>query len=498
MKKAAKSIIGLTAALAVLGGGLYALKLTEPEKKEESSGLSSEVSGADVTLIEEQEIARVDVSSVNDEFSVVVKTLKNESSAATYTLEGYEELPVNTAVVGTIPNNAKGLTSASIVVEDCTETAQYGFDNPQATAEISFESGDKVTLIIGDATPASSSETYVMLGGDDTVYTVSTSKISNYTATVKELMSKTILNEPSDDEYPIVRSLKIERGDIDYNILLEYDDLSDDANYTGGTSATHVMVEPASAYLTVENSTAITNGLFGLSASGIYSIYPDEADMAETGLDDPFCKVLMSCDDGNDYRFIMSEPYMNESGEQEHYAMLEGTDIIYIVSAEDAQWGTVQPIDIASKIIFGTNVWNITDMTVKGRDIEDCVFKMSRKPESADKDSLSSADFDTLRNGEEFDTERFRTFYAYLVQAPAEEFALNTEIPSEEPIASVEFNDSYIGTVTTVEFYDYSALNALIVINGESMYFCSKSYAENIAENVKRMDTGEAYLTTWK
>lgn len=498
MKKAVKGIIGLSATLVVLGGGLAVLKLTAPESNVESSDTSSEVSGAGVTIIEEKEISKVEVSSVNDEFTIVTKTKKTDDSAATYTLEGYEELPVNTAVVGTIPNNARGLVSASIVAEDCTDTAKYGFDEPQVTAKIYFESGEDVTLLVGDAVPASSSETYVMLGDDDTVYTISTSKIANYTATVKELMSTTILKEPSDDEYPIIRSLKIEREDIDYDILLEYDDLSDDENYSGGTSATHVMVEPTYAYLTVEYSTAITNGLFGLTASEIYSIYPDESDIAETGLSDPFCKVYMSCDDGSDYYFIMSEPFRNENGEQEHYAMLEGTDIIYIVSAEDAQWGTVKPIDIASKIIFGTTVWNITDMTVKGKDIEDNVFKITMKEGSENNDSFSSADFDATRNGEAFDMERFRTFYAYLVKAPAEDFALGEPVPTGEPIVSITFNDSYLGTETTIAFYDYSALNALIVIDGESKYFCSKSYAETIVENVKRMDTGEDYITTWK
>lgn len=498
MKKAVKGIIGLSAALVVLGGGLAALKLTEPEKTEESSDTSSEVSGAGVTIIEEKEIAKVEVSSVNDELTIVTTSKRTEESAALYTLDGYQDLPVNTTMVGTIPNNARGLVSASIVAEDCTDTAKYGFDEPQATAEIYFESGETLTLLIGDATPASTSETYVMLGGDDTVYTVSSSKIANYTCTVEELMSSTILDEPAEDEYPVVESVVIKRDDIDYDIVIEYDELSDDESYTGGTSAAHIMVEPTRAYLAVESSTEITNGLFGLSASEIYSIYPDEADIAEAGLSEPFCTMTMTCDDGNEYVFIMSEPFMNESGTQEHYAMLEGVDIIYTVSADTAKWGTVLPIDITSKIIFGTNVWNITELTLTGKDFDDVVIEIEKKESAEDKTSFTSEDFTATKNGEEFDAERYRTFYRYLVQAPAEEFALNEPVPSEEPIASVTFNDSYTGEVKNVEFYDYSALKALVVINGNSEYFCPKSYAETIVENVKRMDTGEEYLETWK
>ncbi len=498
MKKAVKGIIGLSAALAVLGGGLAALKLTEPEKTEESSSASSEVSGAGVTIIEEKEIAKVELSSVNDEMTIVTTSKRTEESAALYTIDGYQELPVNTSMVGTIPNNARGLVSASIVAEDCTDTAKYGFDEPQATAEIYFESGENVTLIVGDATPSSSAETYVMLGGDDTVYTVPSSKVANYTCTITDLMSSTILKEPAEEEYPVVKSVVIERDDIDYNIVVEYDELSDDDNYTGGTSASHIMVEPTKAYLAVERSTEITNGLFGLSASEIYSIRPDEADIAEAGLSEPFCTMTMTCDDGNEYVFIMSEPFMDESGKKAHYAMLEGVDIIYTVSAENAKWGTVLPIDIASKIIFGTNVWSITELTVTGRDIDDVVIEIEKKESAEGKDSFTSEDFTATKNGEPFDAERYRTFYRYLIQAPAEEFALNEPVPSEEPIASITFNDSYTGEVKNVEFYDYSALKALVVINGKSEYYCPKSYAETIIENVNRMDTGEEYLNTWK
>lgn len=498
MKKAVKGIIGLSVALVVLGGGLAALKLTEPENNEESSGSSSEAYGAGEIIIEEKEIAKVEVSSVNDELTIVTTSKKTEESAALYTLEGYQELPVNTSVVGTIPNNARGLTAASIVAEDCTDTGKYGFDEPQATAVIYFESGEVTTLLIGDATLSSASETYVMLEGGDTVYTVSSSTVANYTLTVEELISTTILEEPDEENYPIVNSVKIERDDLDYDIVLEYDKLNDDENYTGGTSATHIMTEPTIANLAVESSTNITNGLFGLSASEIYCLLPDEADIAEAGLAEPFCKVYISCDDGNDYYFIMSEPFTDENGEKAHYAMLEGTDIIYTVSAESAQWGTVLPIDITSKIIFGTYVWNIDKLTVNGSGIEDTVFDISLKESSEGKDSFTSADFDAARNGSTFDAERYREFYAFLVKAPAEEFALDTPVPAEKPIVSVTYNDSYLKEETTVEFYDYSALTALVVINGESKYFCSKSYAETAAENAKRTETGEAYLETWK
>ncbi|MGN0675732.1 MAG: hypothetical protein ACI4KG_08255, partial [Oscillospiraceae bacterium] len=212
--------------------------------------------------------------------------------------------------------------------------------------------------------------------------------------------------------------------------------------------------------------------------------------------------VTMKCDDGKDYVFLMSEPFTDEDGTKCHYAMFSGGNIIYIVSAEDAKWGTVMPIDVASKILFGTYVWNISEMTVSGSSLDKVEFIISRKDSSEDSgsesSSLSSEDFNVTMNGSEFDAERYREFYSFLVQASAEEFALNEAVPAGEPIASIEFFDSYTKVTQKVEFYDYSSLKALIVVNGESKYFCTKSFAETIAENAERIITGEDYITTWK
>lgn len=497
MKKAVKGIIGLCAALAVLGGGLAALKLTEPEETEDSTSSSSQVEGAGITLIKEEEVASAKVIRAEDTLNVVLLNAKTDSSAATYTLEGYEDIPLTTSVVGTLVNNAKGLVSDSIVAENCQELEKYGLDKPQTTVELTFESGETTTMQIGDIAPVTS-ETYVTIDGGDTVYTVATSKLSNYTLALEDFISSTILEEPAEEEYPIVKSLRVQRDDIDYDIYIEYDEKSDDESYTGGTTATHVMREPIFSYLAVESSTPITNGLFGLASDGIYSIHCDESDIAEAGLNEPFCTVTMSCDDGNEYVFLMSEPFSDENGETAHYGMLEGSNMIYIVSAEVAQWGTVMPVDIASKIVFGTYVWNITEMSVSAKGGDTSEFSIAVKEGVNSSEANSVDDFDVTRNGETFDTERYRAFYQFLVSAPGEDFAIGEEIPSGEPMVMVEFNDAYTEEVQKVEFYDYSALNCIIAINGESRYFCSKSYVETIIENISRIETGEDYITTWK
>ena len=283
MKKQVKGIIGLGAVLVLLGGGYAALKLTDPDKNgggDDSSSstvssLEQEKEGAGTILIsdngEEATVAEAYVKNETDEFHVVMLTEPTEDSGATYTFDGYQDIKMNTAVIGTLVNNGNGLTAVELIEENSSDLAKYGLDKPKITVDFTYESGTKRTLYIGNDAP-SGSGAYVMTDEGSSVYTAKTSSLANYSKTLNDFVDTTVLEEPSDDDYPIINSLRIERQDIDYDILLEYDKASDDDSYKGGTSATHVMVEPVDCYLTVERSSDITNGMFGLSAEGFYAL----------------------------------------------------------------------------------------------------------------------------------------------------------------------------------------------------------------------------------
>jgi hypothetical protein len=248
----------------------------------------------------------------------------------------------------------------------------------------------------------------------------------------------------------------------------------------------------------------VIDGLFGLTSSGIYSVHPGEAEIAEAGLNDPFCTVTMSCDDGSEYVFLMSEPFTDEDGGKSHYAMFEGGNIIYIVSSDDAPWGTIMPIDIVSQIIVGNYVWNVSDLNVKCGDT-DYTFTIAKKESDDDEDededessTVSADDFDVTLNGEKFDAERYRKFFAFLIKAPAEDMAIGETIPDGEPAVTLTVTDGYLNKTEVIEFYDYSSLKSLVVVDGESRYFCSKSYVDVLIENTDKIETDEDYIDTWK
>lgn len=501
MKKSVKGIIGLSAALVVLGGGYAALMLTQPEEnpEENSSSESSEPEQNNVVLIYDKNtedsngvVKTVDVKNASGELHVVQKTPATEDSAATYTLDGYQDIEMKTAVIGTLANNANGMTSADVIEENCTNTAKFGLDSPEITVDIEYETGTKYKLFIGNQAP-SGSVTYVMLDGNDTVFTVNNSTLANYSKTFIELVDTTVLKSP--DETPIVETFKIERDDIDYDILIEYDYNS--GGNKGGTSSSHVMKEPVEAYLGVERSTDVITGMFGLSADGIYSIHCKDSDIAEAGLENPFCTVIMECDDGNDYKLLLSEPFTDSEYGKCCYAMMDGGNVIFIIKTEKVVWTTVQPVDIASTMYIASYVWNITDLKLSAGGKE---YSFEISPVDAENvpESPKSSDFNTTLNGKNFDTERYRKFYSFIISGNAENFAFEEEIPTGEPMAELEYTDSYDNKKCTFAFYEYSPMTAIIAVDGESKFFIAKSYVETLIDNAERLESDEDFITTWK
>ena len=178
--------------------------------------------------------------------------------------------------------------------------------------------------------------------------------------------------------------------------------------------------------------------------------------------------------------------------------MLEGGNVIYTVTTENAKWAVVKPIDIASKIFIASYVWNISDLKVSTNSGDKGEFKLTKKNPNEEKDSYTYEDFNAEYNGKEFDSERFRQFYSFLISANAEDFALGEKIPDSAPMASVEYTDSHTNETVKLDFYELSSMTALIAVNGESKFKVTKSYVETLVGNIQKIEGAEDFVTTWK
>ncbi len=507
MKKEMKGLIALGAAAVVLGGGLIALKVTDKSDDTSSESVTDEETtpGADLVLIEDGDkapgthtleedhyhglIKNVKVKNEFGELEVVMTNDAEYTADAEYTLKGYEDIKLKDSVVRTLVNTADGLTSASIIEENCTDFEKFGLGSTAVTVDVEYGSGTERRLYIGTIAPVAN-QTYVRAEGSDTVFTIFNSSANYYKKPLEDYIELTMLSEPPAENYPIVDSVRIERKDIDYDIYLVYGD-NNDVDNAGGSSATHVMKEPVETFLKVEASSEITNGMFGLTAESVKSVHCTEKDIEDAGLSDPFCTVTMKCDDGNEYVLLMSKPYTVD-GVKKSDVMFKDANIIFTVTTEEARWATVMPDDLASQLLFSSFVWNVSELTATSGDMTES-FTISMRDSSIKTNEAKTNDALVMRNGEEFDSERYRQFYSFLINLHAEELPPADAEPQGEPIAAVVVKDALLGTTTKYEFYEYSVMKCLAVVDGKSQAICSKANTEALIENIRKISTGEEF-----
>ncbi len=488
MSKNIKMMLAGIVALVVLGGTLttvLVMQSLENSTNEESEEDSTDEEEEDLTLNAEvgDDVVQVEIHGKSD-FLVYRVSEATDEEDAVYTIEGWEDLNLSSNLINTLVNNGSELEAYELVEENCDDLSKYGLDDPIAEVAITYEDGTVFEFAIGDANPLSSTYTYCLV--NDVVYLIKTSLMTNYKQESTYFVLTTVLEEPDDDDYPIVNYVRVEREDLEYDIYLEYGYYDDDSS-NGGTAATHIMYEPIFSYLDLESSSDVTNGMFGLSADVIAVIHPTDEDIETTGLNDPYCTVTMDCDDGSTYYLYFGNTYEVDDTTY-YYCYLEGDNVIYGITEDSAVWLTVIAGDITSSNIFASYVWDIATLDVVLGDEE-----LHFVGEGEDSDT-----YVVTKNGEDIDNERFRLFYRFLLVIYGEELAIGEEIPDVDPECSIHVITQDGSEDYTVEFYKLSNIYTLVTFNGVPSYRIRTSCLDTILYNMQIFDTDEDFLDSWQ
>ena len=342
------------------------------------------------------------------------------------------------------------------------------------------------------------------------VYTVDVSKVNNFSYGADEFISKQIEDALDEDGSLHVENIDIKRSDINYDIVLQYDDSlaeendSDSSSQSSTSSSSKkvnlVMKEPVECNLNAEKASDTANCIFGLSASEIVQLGPSDDDFKKYGLDNPECEVTIKMSDSKTYVLKIGNEYTKGSDDSTDstdsassikykYIYVEGAEnIVYGISNEKLTWAYVQPIDISSKILMDSYVWDIGSLKIEAAGKETMEFVGT---------GSSKKDYKVTKNGKDCDTERYRQFYAFLIKAYGEEFAFDEE-PKGEPMLTVTYKEQKNGKGKTISFYDAGNTKSLIVIDGKPAFKCRKSFVEAVLSNIDIFDTDEDFATTWE
>lgn len=483
-----KLIIAGVAVIALLSGAFIVLKLTEDNDEGGSESAAETVSLWDGSA---NNIAKVEVKNTRGEY-VVTKSAEatDENSSATFTIEQFKDYPLESGYISTIANNFSSLTDARLVEENAADMKKYGLGDNAVKVTVTLDNGTVRSFRLGDESPTSTAECYFCMEGESTVYMVSASDATNYRQSPFFFISKTVLEKPADDSYPVINWLEVERKDLEYG-KIRYEHVKEKPDGEGGygSVATMEMTEPVFAFLDITTSTGITDGMFGLTASEIMKLNPSEDELKVAGLgEETFCRVTMNCDNGKTYKLRLSEKIdvdTDEGTKSFFFGYMEGVNILYYFAAENAPWVYYTPMEIVSGLVLGTYFYDIGTLRVEGGG------KILAFEGSGD-----SEKYDATLNGAEIDSEVFRKFYAFLLKTPADDMLMDE--PEGELICSVKLTTQKSKTEETLDFYQIPGTRKVALVHdGKPSFVCRQSYVDRLLSNMELVLNGESIIETW-
>ena len=486
-KKRLTSIIAAAVAVAVLIGGTIAVIKLIPELEEEEVASSI---FEDITVLDKDSstFTAVDITNTNGTFNFVTKQITStnedgETETTTYwTVEDIDISKLSTSSMNTIISSAANVTA---VREITTKTAsECGLDEPVIKVSVTDETNGSFAFMIGDASPDGLGY-YFMLDGDEKIYVVATSELSDFQFALIDLADKTAIpattfttdtseNKEEDGSYAYFDSLTIS-GTL-------YPDMVTIVNNDEGNASAEIIpyliTTPIKRYANASNLSSLVS-LFSneISVSGNYAFDITEATLKEFGLDNPDAIITMTIN-GESKTFKISVI------DSEYCAVIyDDAVMIRKVSIDSFEFLSLTAEDFYNKTPF---MYSISDISaLKLVDGEDVVkFDISYT-----EDENSTKTYTILANGTEIVASDFQTFYADFVGTQCSDFTV--EEVSGDPAGSITFSFTG-GSDVVIEFYKVNETQYQYSIDGVHMGRITSAAYTKMVRNIKEQAAVDA------
>ena len=480
MKKNIRLIIICAVVVAVLAGLLVFLMTSKKDNPDEQKADTTETE-VTTSLLYSNKLDDLAVLTIENEHgSYKVERVEFEGTNV-WTIKEIANLPLSNTVINSLTENAISVTAQQTVAENPEDISIYGLDAPLATVTAEFTNSDKTVrkLYVGNKTPKGTAH-YFMMEGDPAVYTVNVGEMNCYLNDKWYAVVKTVFSAAGAET--VIDKMTISRPDLDYDMVIEYDVRLDNEDNMVTNSSLYVMTSPVFRELNPENCDAVTNGVFGLTATELGIVNPNEEDMATCGITEPSAVLTVEAG-GNNLHLTIGNEIVDEDGNRGHFVYVEGIDIIYVFENSLLPWLTVKPLDITTTMFTSNYVYNLTSIDITTADDK---LSFEIKGSSAD-------DFAVALDGQPTDGDAFKNLYQFILRAPS------TDVYFEEttaaPVLTVDIRTTDGGDL--IEFIPSDNRQSIIRLNGKVTYKCSTAYVDRFISNLELYKNGEEIIASW-
>lgn len=523
LSKSTRTIIITAAVLLVLGAVLLVLMLTAPSDEKEAADAQTaeatvEAAEEDASLVitdrEGTEVLKAEITNsygsyTFDRESRIVTTTDEEGNVSTadeyyWVSEQLCGAPSNDTTIKAFMNCLAGLKAAELVEAGAEDLDKYGLETPVSTATVTFEDNEKKTVHFGITNPSATSYVYCREDGSSDVYMASYYSTSKAYSPITDFVSLSITESYNTDEPAELDYFIIERKNLAEPIEISYMyDVQEEAEKEDSVITTfnsHRITSPLVAEVDYTVGQTACYGLYGMSASYCVSVAPDEALLAEAGMDDPYCTLTFKYG-GNRYVIKLGNEIINitesEDGTPDlktvvgYYGMVEGSDVLYAFAVDSTPWYTVKLEELVSRRPVSPYIYTCSSVVITTPDRE-YEFVIEGDAEVGSTFSL---------DGTEVDNEKFRELYQHLISSIGEE--LYREEGDYEPYVTVQFNyrDEYHEVYGTdcdkLEFYQSDDRKNIIRVNGEVLFKVRQVFTDRLIENIDALLNGGELELNW-
>lgn len=491
MNEKTRGIVIGTVVLAALGATLGVMKLTGADKvpgdsSSETSVSSSEADDESIPILEVgvNDITKVTVTNSQGGYTFEAASASGKDNAYIDEIKGLSlaQIKVND-VAGALCN----LSAYKLAEKGAEDLSKYGLTEPLSEIKIDFADGSTRTFCIGDKAH-DDRYCYFCEKLSSDVYMVLTSVLEPYMKSKEQFIDCTLIAKTEDPSQNFGK-LTLKRKDLDYDMVFETDDGSNERSNADMPSA-QVMTEPIFSYLDGVESSDVIYSLYGLTAMSAEVVFPTDEQKTEYGMDDPNA-VITFTGNGYDYTLTIGNEYheTNEKGVEQsavsaYYCTIdgaEGKDCIWKVDASALPWMTLKPGDVITGLMTWNMVTDVAEFKVSGEENADFALTSGK---DGDRDVLESVKLD----GKDADLDSFKGFYQFFLTCPTSEIVFEGA-PEGDPYLTLEVvtNDGY---TDKIELFHDTERRSIAKLNGRTCYRIQSKWTDRFLKNLDAVKNG--------
>lgn len=451
-----KRIILISTAVVLLVGAYFLVdRLSAPEEEPDNSYTPTET---------------ISIFST-DKDNIVSMTLSTPEHTYTFSrndkkwyVEGRENIKLNNARVDNLAYDFAGL-NADVLIEDNSDLALFGFNEPLGTPSIKLADGSEVRFVVGSKTVTGTGY-YFKMADDDKVYTVYSSKIDGFLSELSHYRDKNLATIEPTTLTEI--SIKRKADTIVLQVKTE-EDLSEGSLSMNPWKMISPYQRDANSYFLeeniIKNISSFTVDTFVDDTPSSYASYGLDTPRYEIGF-----KYLETIDDEEIEKDITFA--LGNHEEENVYVRVAGEPNVYLLNSSLFSYRDIDTMNLVDTLAYIQMIDAVDSIKIASGN-EEYVLEIKREGEG---ETYSV-------NGKTAYESDFKKIYQEIIGL----FIRGniTETPIGEPIytATFTFNDGRDDDV--VQGIPYGDRYVAISVNGKAEYYVMKEQVQSMLNKVK-------------